>query len=126
MGFIRKLFLFNFTSAFVVCLVAVGITLLPDHLFGDIKFDPQPRSAIIAEVPTNVKVVQVAEEQLIKLSTDKEVLQPESLKFHKNLIYAGTVNGKILRIDESTGKTTVLTSLVDKEAANCRIYSNFY
>lgn len=119
MGLIGRLVSFSFKSSFLIALIAVGIAVLPDHLFGDVKFEPVYRSAIKPDIPANLKIVQIADEDIVSLPTDKEILQPESIKIHKNLIYAATVNGKVLRIDESTGKTTVLTSLVDKEAANC-------
>ena len=120
MGLVSWLISFTFKITLVGSILLFGITLLPDHLFGDVKFDPQPKRFYGSHVPANVKTIRPTLDEIRKLEVSSEVIEPESLKFHNKFIYTGTVNGQILKIDEQTGQVSVLTTLVDKEAKNCK------
>ena len=120
MGLIGKLISLSFKTTVLIGLLSAGILFLPDHLFGDVKFEAHPKQTFASSVPANVRVVQATDEQVTKLNLDIPVNEPESLKLHNNFIYTGVANGQILKIDEKTGKVSVLTRLVDKEAKNCK------
>lgn len=122
MGLVSWLISFSFKIILVGSILLFGITLLPDRLFGDVKFEPQPKQFYGSHVPSNVQIIRPTLDEIKKLDLDRDVIEPESLKFHGNnkFIYTGTVNGQILKIDEQTGKVAVLTTLVDKEAKNCK------
>lgn len=119
MGLIGKLISLSFKTTLLIGLLSASILFLPDHLFGDVPFEAHPKQTYESNVPASVRVVQATADQVTKLNLDVPINEPESIKLHNNLIYTGVSNGQILKIDEKTGKVSVLTTLVDKEAKNC-------
>lgn len=122
MGHFMKLIFLTFKLILLTGLLCFSIVLLPDNLFGDIKFDPQQIPNLEVNIPANLETIDVSLDQLTKLDLDKELNGPESLKFHNNFIYTGIANGQIMKIDEKNRKASVLTSLVDKDAKNCKLF----
>lgn len=125
MGLIGKLVSISFKTTVLIGLLSAGILFLPDHLFGDVKFEAHPKQTFDSVVPASARVVQATADQVTKLNLDIPVNEPESLKLHNNLLYTGVANGQILKIDEKTGRVSVLTTLVDKEAKNCMFWLVF-
>lgn len=122
MGLIGKLISVSFKAIVLVGLLSAGILFLPDHLFGDVKFEAHPKQTFESSVPASVRVVHATADQVKQLNLNVPVNEPESLKLYNGHIITGVANGQILKIDEKTGKVSVLTTLVDKEAKNCTVF----
>ena len=78
-----------FASAIFIALLTIAI--LPNSLFpaGDFKFEPKAKKFLGSNLLTDVNVIDATLEQVTKLELDKQVYEPETLKFHNGFIYTG-------------------------------------